>query len=80
MAKIDIGDMIVIAVWDGSSKKERRGIVINKHKTFWKHQLNKEWSYTVEWLDSNERTNIYESEQGTGWFKCSLAARKNKAR
>lgn len=80
MAKVDIGDMIVIAVWDGSDRKERRGIIINKHKTFWKHQLNKEWSYTVEWLDSNERVSVYESEQGLEWFKCSLTARKNKAR
>lgn len=79
MAKVDIGDMVAVAIWDGSNKKERRGIVVNKHKRHWKHPT-KEWSYTVEWFDSNEQVTIYESEQGTGWFKCALASRRNKTR
>ena len=69
MAKVDIGDMVAVAVWNGSYKKERRGIVVDRQRSLYRHG-GKEWSYTVEWLDSNEQTKVYESEQGTQWFRC----------
>jgi len=76
MAKIDVGDIIIIALRDGSIIKERRGVIIDKHKRHWKHP-KKEWSYTVEWLDNHEQTTIYESEKGIRWFK-RWTTRKNK--
>ena len=75
MAKVDIGDMVAVAVWNGSYKKERRGIVVDRQRSLYRH--GKEWSYTVEWLDSNEQTKVWESEQGTQWFRC-LTTLKSK--
>lgn len=68
MAKVEIGDMVAVAIWNGSNKKERKGIVVERQRANNKH--NKEWSYTVEWLDSNEQTKVWESEQGSQWFRC----------
>lgn len=68
MAKVEIGDMVAVAVWNGSNKKERRGIVVERQRA--NNRWGKEWSYTVEWLDSNEQTKVWESEQGSQWFRC----------
>jgi hypothetical protein len=70
MSQVDIGDMIAVAIWDGSHKKERRAIVVDKHRATTKHRTTKEWTYTIEWLDSNEHDKVYESEQGSRWFRC----------
>ena len=77
MAKVDVGDMVAVAIWNGSHKKERRGIVVQKQRSLYRHASDKEWAYTVEWLDSNEQTRVYESEQGTQWFRC-LTTLKSK--
>jgi hypothetical protein len=75
MASVKIGDMVAVAIAEGSYKKERRGIVIERERVNYRHG-DKEWTYTVEWLDSNERTKVYESDRGSQWFMCSLATRK----